>query len=101
MREHNRICDLLLRNTRALTDEEMYTIARNYVIGLIQKITYDDYLPIVLGAKAYKEFIGDYKGYDETVDPTIEVEFSAAGYRFGHSLLVSSFPMVNLYGDKL
>lgn len=54
LREHNRICDLLLSNFNNMVDEDVFQIARNYVIGLIQKITYDDYLPILLGPIAYQ-----------------------------------------------
>lgn len=77
----------------------MYNIAKNYVIGLIQKITYNDYLPILLGPKAYKEMIGDYKGYNSSINPTLEIEFTTAGYRFGHSLLVPDIMELNIYGD--
>ena len=31
------------------TDEELYTFAKNYVTALICKITYDDFLPLLLG----------------------------------------------------
>lgn len=32
-----------------MNDQQTYQAARNYVIGLIQKITFEDFLPIVLG----------------------------------------------------
>jgi peroxidase len=54
LREHNRICDLISRNLKNISDDVAFTIARNFVIGLIQKITYDDFLPILLGPEAYK-----------------------------------------------
>lgn len=41
LREHNRICELVNRKLLGLNDEDVYTIAKNYVTGLIQKITYD------------------------------------------------------------
>jgi peroxidase len=41
MREHNRICDLTLAKNPSLTDEEVFQIARNYVIALIQHISFD------------------------------------------------------------
>lgn len=59
-------------NIQVETDfDEVYTIAKNYVNGLIQKITYDDFLPILFGPEAYKKIIGDYPGYDKKSDPTI------------------------------
>ena len=49
LREHNRICDAIYNANKTLSDEEIYTIAKNYVIGLIQKISYYDYLPHLFG----------------------------------------------------
>ena len=40
VREHNRICDVIVQISPSLTDEEIYQAARNYVIALLQKITY-------------------------------------------------------------
>lgn len=74
LREHNRVCDMIVRNSKdALEDEEIYTIAKNYVTALIQKITYSDYLPILLGEEAYKRFIGPYQGYNKSIDAGIGV----------------------------
>lgn len=39
-REHNRICEILSRHYSRLNDEELFTIAKNYIVALIQKITY-------------------------------------------------------------
>lgn len=41
--------------------------------GLIQKITFRDYLPVLLGPDAYKKEIGAYSGYKENIDPTLEI----------------------------
>jgi hypothetical protein len=49
LREHNRLCDLIIEAKPTLSDEDIFNIARNYVIGLIQKISMDDYLPCLLG----------------------------------------------------
>ena len=41
MREHNRFCDqIAVKNKRVISDEQAYQMARNYVIALLQKITY-------------------------------------------------------------
>lgn len=89
LREHNRICELVNRRLLGLNDEDIYTIAKNYVTGLIQKITYDQYLPVLLGQKGYNNFIGEYKGYDNKINPTLQVQFTTAGHRFGHALVVN------------
>ena len=49
MREHNRVCDEVRLKDGSLNDEEIYQAARHYVIGLLQKITMDDFLPLLLG----------------------------------------------------
>ena len=49
LREHNRICDAIYNANKTLSDEEIYTIAKNYVTGLIQKISFYDYLPHLFG----------------------------------------------------
>lgn len=43
------MCDIIVEKDASMTDGQIYEAARNYVIGLIQKITYDDFLPILLG----------------------------------------------------
>lgn len=41
MREHNRFCDqIALKNKIVISDEQAYHMARNYVIALLQKVTY-------------------------------------------------------------
>jgi peroxidase len=60
MREHNRISDKVLATHPYLKDQEVYTIARNYVIGLIQHIAYDEYLPILLGKRNFDKYIGRF-----------------------------------------
>lgn len=72
VREHNRMCDIFLSKDKNLSDEEVYTGARNYVIGLIQKITFEEYLPIVLGYETYQREIGKYRGYNKNINPNID-----------------------------
>ena len=43
-----------------MTDEQIYEAARNYVVGLVQKITFDDFLPILLGQEGFRKLIGRY-----------------------------------------
>ena len=75
----------------------MFQLARNYVIGLLQKITFYDFLPILLGDLKYYEEIGTYKGYNSSENPNIVTEFSTAAFRIGHSLIVNKYPLINQY----
>ena len=83
VREHNRICDEISDKNDGFSDEKIYQKARNKVMGLLQHITYDEFLPALLG----EDSLTKYKGYNNQVNPGIFNEFSTAAYRFGHSMI--------------
>lgn len=83
VREHNRVAELLRKNDPNMSGEEIYQSARKVVGGQIQKITYTEFLPILLG----REGIAPYSGYNPEVDPSMSNEFTTAAFRLGHSLL--------------
>jgi peroxidase len=61
----------------------IYEAARRTVGAEIQAITYNDFLPLLLG----KNTLDDYSGYDQTVNVGISNEFSTAAFRVGHTML--------------
>lgn len=85
MREHNRLADLIAQQSPGLAgnDEEIYQRARRIVGALMQKITYEEFLPALLGEGA----LDPYAGYDSSADASIMNVFSTSAFRFGHSLL--------------
>ena len=83
VREHNRLADKISEANPNMSDEDIYQQARATVIAEIQSITFNEFLPALLG----KQAISRYQGYDATVNPTIANEFSTAAFRFGHSTL--------------
>ncbi|PQO31645.1 peroxidase family protein [Blastopirellula marina] len=83
VREHNWWADQIAASDPSLSDEEIYQQARAIVIAEIQAITFNEFLPAVLG----EGVIPAYTGYNSSVNPNIANEFSTAGYRLGHSLL--------------
>jgi len=91
VREHNWWADQIAEENPGLTDEEIYQQARSIVIAEMQAITYNEFLPALLGEDA----LGPYFGYDDTIDPSIANEFSTAAYRFGHSMLSSEILRLN------
>src|SRR5581483_7537499 len=83
VREHNFWATKIAAANPKLTDEEIYQQARSIVIGEIESITFNQWLPAILGPGAIKS----YRGYNPNVNPGIANEFSTAAFRFGHSLL--------------
>ena len=94
VREHNLWATELAAQDPSLTDEQLYQEAKAIVTGELQAITYNEFLPALLGEDA----ISDYEGYDSTVDPSISNLFSTAIYRFGHSMLSSE--LLRLENDE-
>jgi hypothetical protein len=80
LREHNRLCD---RFSDFGTEEDIYQQSRRYVTGLMQHITFNEFLPTLLGE------IPEYTGYNPKINPGIATEFSTALYRLGHTMVSS------------
>ena len=72
-----------------LDDQALYDRARAIVVAEIQKITYSDFLPFLIG----KDALTPYTGYNQSVDPSIANVFAAAAWRFGHSLLSATIAL--------
>lgn len=86
MREHNYWCDRLAAEVPGLTGDEYYERARAIVAAEMQAITYNEFLPLLLGPDA----MPGYLGYKMAVDPTVSNMFATAGYRVGHTMLSST-----------
>ncbi|KAJ3261418.1 hypothetical protein HK103_006026 [Boothiomyces macroporosus] len=84
VREHNRRARELYQNNTSMSDEEIYQRARAWVIALVQKITYTQYYPTLIGSS-----LPTYTGYKEQVDATISADFIGMAYRYGHSAISS------------
>ena len=63
--------------------EEIYQFARAIVAAEMQAITYNEFLPLLLGPNA----LSPYDGYKPGVNVGISNAFSTAGFRFGHSMI--------------
>ena len=62
LREHNRIARVLGGLNPYWDDERIFQEARRIIGALIQKITYVDYLPNVLGPEVLNHVMGPYPG---------------------------------------
>ena len=72
VREHNRLADKISTYYQGRTDEEIYQLARKIVGAEMQAITYNEFLPALLGPMAPN--VAAYNGYDASVDPSIANE---------------------------
>lgn len=96
VREHNRLADEVASEDAELTDEQIYQRVRAIVTAEIQAVTYNEFLPALLGPGA----ISEYSGYDDTINPGIANEFSTATYRLGHSMLSPELLRLDENGDE-
>ncbi|MEO1661934.1 MAG: peroxidase family protein [Pseudomonadota bacterium] len=97
VREHNRIAQDLIDNDPGADVDAIYEQARRMVIAKIQVITYEEWLPALIGANA----IPAYSGYDASVNPTIFNEFSVAAFRLGHSMLNEQLLRLDAAGSEI
>ena len=96
VREHNRLADLIYEQNPTLSGDEIYFAAREIVIAEVQAITYQEFLPLLIGTAA-DAILLDYRkdGYDPSVDAGLSHEFANAAYRLGHTLLSPKIKLVD------
>lgn len=97
VREHNRKARRIRKNQPWLSGDRIYEKARRHVTALIQVITYQEYLPVLLG----KDALAPYAGYRNDVDARISNVFSSALYRYGHSALSPMLLRVDADGSEI
>lgn len=95
--EHNEIASELADMNLHWSDEKIYQESRRIVGAMVQHITYREFLPLVLGREVCKLFdlelksSGYFENYDARANPTVSNAFSAAAFRFGHSLIQNTY----------
>uniref|UniRef100_A0A3Q2QIY6 Peroxidasin n=1 Tax=Fundulus heteroclitus TaxID=8078 RepID=A0A3Q2QIY6_FUNHE len=85
-REHNRIATELLRLNPHWDGDTIYHETRKIVGAQMQHITYNHWLPKILGEEGMR-ILGTYTGYDPNVNAGIFNGFATAAFRFGHTLI--------------
>lgn len=105
LREHNRIAWRLHEINPHRTPQEKYLETRKIIGAIVQKITYNEWLPKILGEDGMKK-LGNYTGYNPRENPSVTNVFATAAFRFGHSLikpvvkrLDENLQPHSLYGD--
>ncbi len=94
VREHNYQVDQLHREHPNWNGDQLFEMAKAITTAEMVNITYNEFLPHLLGPNA----ISAYHGYDASVNPTITEEFEGAAYRFGHSIVSSDITGISNSG---
>lgn len=74
---------------RHWNQDRTYQETRTIVGGILQSITYKEFVPTLLGGK-FNRLVRPYSGYRPNVDPSVSNEFAASAYRL-HGLILVSF----------
>ncbi|XP_040194422.1 myeloperoxidase-like isoform X2 [Rana temporaria] len=88
LREHNRIATDLHRINPHWGGEKLYQETRVIIGSILQKITYTDWLPKLLGSEMAR-VLPPYTGYNDTEDPRVSNTFANA-FRMGHTMVYKS-----------
>ncbi|RUS88352.1 hypothetical protein EGW08_003864, partial [Elysia chlorotica] len=82
--------ELYLHGEPDALQETIFQESRKIVGAVLQKITYCDWLPLILGPRLIRKYSLGCHGrssYNHFVDPRIANAFLTAAFRFGHSLI--------------
>lgn len=96
VREHNRIAMELNKINPHWNDETIYQETKHIIAALVQQVTYNEFLPMVLGKEVMHQHNlvllkdGYFDGYDKYTNPSAAAGFVSAAFRFGHTLLPST-----------
>jgi hypothetical protein len=96
-REHNNVTDKLAQQHPEWNDETLYQEAREWVVAEMQAVTYNEFLPALLGGNG----VGKYKGYDSSVNPQVSNTFATAAYRLGHTMLSPTLLRLDAEGNEI
>ena len=76
-----------------IQDNFLYESARKVIGAKIQVITYEEFLPLLIG-----DNLEEYRGFRANVDPQVSVEFANAAFRLGHTMLSNQLRRVDSEG---
>lgn len=95
---HNNAVDLVSRDNRGLDSEEVFEKARQLVTWHYQWMIVHEFLPLFIGQAAVNDILRNGRKFYRPEKAFIPVEFQAACYRMGHSMVRPSY-RANLAGD--
>lgn len=86
MREHNRFVEALSVQYPQLSGETLFQEGRAWVGALLQVITYNEFLPVLLSGR-----YPSYRGYSPQTNGATRNEFATAAFRVGHTMVNETF----------
>jgi len=101
VREHNKIAKKLATLNPHWDVNKVFEETRRIVAAEVQHITYNEFLPRVMGLNNLKLFdldleqSGYYFGYEDSCSATTFTEFASAAFRFGHSMIRPTFTVMS------
>ncbi|GFO37825.1 chorion peroxidase [Plakobranchus ocellatus] len=100
-RFHNLLATQMARANPRWSDERIFQEVRKIVGAIMQHVTFHEWLPVILGDDVMRSNSLVVSGaldrlrtnwyYDKNVNPTIINAFATAAFRFGHTLIPSTF----------
>ncbi|KAF9369150.1 hypothetical protein CPB97_003855, partial [Podila verticillata] len=94
--EHNSYCTQLKTANPTMDDTTAFEKTRAYVIGLLQHITFTEYLASVVGTTP-----PEYTGYNPNLLPGIEAMFATSIFRYGHTELSDSYEILDKHNQLI
>ena len=97
VREHNRLAEEIAERDSRLSGDDIYQQARQIVAAQMQVITYEEFLPALLGPRPLER----YERYEPNVDSRVSNLFSTAVFRLGHSMLSETLLRIDANGNEI
>uniref|UniRef100_A0A914QTH6 Peroxidase n=1 Tax=Panagrolaimus davidi TaxID=227884 RepID=A0A914QTH6_9BILA len=108
IRQHNNIANQLLALNKKWTDEQIYQESRRIVIAQIQHITYNEFLPLIVGRESWKKYglsskesHAEEDSYSLNTDASILNSFAAVAGQFFFSLFESKLASYSSQGIRV
>ncbi|PAA88619.1 hypothetical protein BOX15_Mlig005605g1 [Macrostomum lignano] len=95
VREHNRIGHVLHSLNPHWCGDKVFYETRRIMSALTQQITYNEYLPVLIGVTGMREIVKPYKGYRSDVNPNIANCFATTVFRIGHTMISDFFALLD------
>jgi len=95
LRYHNHLADELHAINPSWSDERIYQEARRIMGAVIQVITYEHFLPIILGDEYMKEYgLTGETIYDPSINSALAQEMTSGAFRAVHNIIPAKFNFI-------